>query len=158
MRNTISDCSKANWIMRQIWEMNLMKKWKRQKNANVSKNSHYCINQKNYLINFVFAFAFVLKRMLDALFSNDRNRQATHERFRLIFILNRRNDVNFILRLDLFSFWLLYNFDRNVNYFFEKLILNSDTLYFENIEQFLILDLSEIKSSFRCLCSLLELN
>ena len=111
MRNTINDCSKASWIMRQIWKMNLMKKWKRQKDADVSKNSHCYINQKNYLMNFVLIFVLVLKWALDALLSNDRNYQATHERFRFILILNRCNDVSFILRLDFLSFRFLRNFD-----------------------------------------------
>ena len=92
------------------------------------------------------------------MFSNDRNCQAIHERFRFIFIFNRRNDVSFIFRFDFFSFRFLYNFDRNVNYFFEKFIFDFDTFCFENIEQFLVLDFSEIESSFRCLCFLFELN
>ena len=77
MKNTINDCLKTSWIMRQIWKLNLMKKWKRQKNANASKNSYYYINQKNYLINFVFAFIF--KRTFDTLFSNDYNHQIIYE-------------------------------------------------------------------------------
>ena len=109
-------------------------------------------------MNFVFVFAFIFKRTLDALLLSDRNHQTIHEQFRFILIFNRRNNVNFIFRFDSFSFRLLRSSDRNVNCFFEKFILNSDTFCFENIKQFFILDFSEIKSSFRCLCSLLKLN
>ena len=109
-------------------------------------------------MSFVFVFVLVFKRALDALLSSDRNRQMIHERFRLIFIFNRRSGVNFILRFDFFSFRLFRNFDRDVNCFFKRFILDSDTLCFENIEQFLVLDFSEIESSFRCFCSLFELN
>ena len=134
IKSIINDCSKTNWIMRQIWKINLIKKWKRQRNADASKNSHYYINQKNYLINFIFVFVLVLKRALDALFSNDRTHQTIHEQFRFIFILNRRNNVNFILRLDFLLLRFLRNFDRNVNCFFEKLIFDFDTFCFENIK------------------------
>ena len=134
MRNTINDCSKTSWIMRQIWKMNLIRKWKRQRDANTSKNSHCCINQKSYLMNFVLVFVFVFKRALDALFSNDRNRQAIHERFRFIFIFNRRNDVSFILRFDFLSFRFLCNFDRGVSCLFKEFILDFDMFCLENIE------------------------
>ena len=109
-------------------------------------------------MSFVFIFILVFKRAFDALFSNDYNRQTIHKQFCFIFILNRRDDVNFILRLDLFSLRFLRNFNRNVNCFFEKLILDSGTLCLENIKQFLILDFSEIESSFCCLRFLLKLN
>ena len=134
IKNIINDCSKVNWIMRQIWKMNLIKKWKRQKSANVSKNSYYCINQKSYLMNFVFIFVFVFKWAFNALLSNDRNHQMIHKRFRFIFIFNHCNNVNFILRFDFFSFRFFHNFDRNVNCFFKKFIFDSDTLYLENIK------------------------
>ena len=68
IKSIINDCLKASWIMQQIWKMNLMRKWKRQRNANVSKNFHCRINQKNYLINFVFVFVLVFKWAFDALF------------------------------------------------------------------------------------------
>ena len=44
IKSIISDFSKASWIIRQIWKINLIKKWKYQKNANASKNSHCHIN------------------------------------------------------------------------------------------------------------------
>ena len=138
--------------------MNLMKKWKRQRSANASKNSHYCINQKSYLMNFIFVFVFIFKRMFDALFLNDRNRQTIYKRFRFIFIFNRRNDVSFILHFNFLSFWFFRNFDRSVNCFFEKFIFDFDTFCLENIKQFLIFDFNEIESSLRCFCSLFKLN
>ena len=104
IKNIINDCLKTSWIMQQIWKMNLIKKWKYQKSANVSKNSHYYINQKNYLMNFIFIFVFIFKRAFDALFSNDRNRQIIHEWFCFIFIFNRYNDVSIIFRFDFFYF------------------------------------------------------
>ena len=134
--------------MRQIWKISLMKKWKRQKNANVNKNSHCCINQKNYLINFVFTFTFVLKRTLNVLFSNNRNRQIIYKWFCFIFILNRRNDVNFILHFNFLSLRLLFNINRNFSRFFEKFILNLNMFCFENIKQFLILEVVISLSSF----------
>ena len=135
-----------------------MRKWKRQRNANANKNSHCCINQKNYLMNFVFIFALVFKRALDALLSNNRNHQATHERFRFIFILNRCNNVNFIFRFNLLSLRFFCNSDRDISCLFEKFILNFDTFCFENIKQFLVFDFNEIESSFRYFCSFLKLN
>ena len=158
MRNIINNYSKINWIMQQIWKINLIKKWKRQRNANVSKNSHCCINQKNYLKNFIFVFVFVLKRAFNALFLNNRNRQTIHEWFRFIFIFNYRNDVSFIFCFNFFSFRFFHNFDRNVNCFFEKFIFNFDTLCFKNIKQFFIFNFNEIKSSLRCLYFLFKLN
>ena len=158
IKNIINDCSKTSWIMQQIWEMNLIKKWKRQKNANVNKNSHCRINQKSYLMNFIFVFVFIFKWTFNALFSNDRNHQIIHERFRFIFIFNRCNDINFIFRFNVFSFHFLRNFNRDVNFLFEKFILNFDTLYFENIKQFFIFNFSEIESSFRYFYFLLKLN
>ena len=109
-------------------------------------------------MNFVFVFVFVFKQTFNALLSNDRNCQTIHKQFRFIFIFNRRNDVNFIFRFDFLSLWLFCNFGRNVNCLFKKFILNSDTLYFENIKQFFVFDFNEIESSFRCFCFLLELN
>ena len=96
--------------------------------------------------------------MFDALFLNDRNHQTIHEQFHFIFILNYCNDVNIIFRFNFLSFRLLYNFDRNVNCFFKKLIFDSDTFYFENIKQFFIFDFNEIESSFCCLRFLFKLN
>ena len=109
-------------------------------------------------MNFAFVFVFVLRRAFDALLLNDRNRQTIYERFRLIFIFNRCNDVSIIFRFDFFSLRLFRNSDRNVNCFFERFILNLDTLCFENIEQFLVFDFSEIESSFRCFRFLLKLS
>ena len=158
IKNTINDCSKTNWIMRQIWKMNLIKKWKRQKNINANKNSYYRINQKKYLINFVFIFVFVFIWTFDALFLSDYNRQMIHKRFYFIFIFNRCNDVNFILYSDFLLFRLFYNFNRNVNFFFKRFIFDFNTFYFENIKQFFIFDFNEIKLSFRCFYSFLKLN
>ena len=109
-------------------------------------------------MNFVLVFIFVFKRTFDALLSNDRNRQTIHKQFRFIFIFNRCNDVNFILRFDFLSLRFFYNFDRNVNCFLEKLILDFDTFCFKNIKQFFVLDFNEIEPSFRCLCSFFKLN
>ena len=158
MKNIINDCLKASWIMRQIWKMNLIKKWKRQRNANVSKNFHCHINQKNYLINFIFVFTFVFKWTFNALFSNDYNRQMIYKQFCFIFIFNRRNDVNIIFRFNFLLFQFFCNFNRDVNCFFKKFIFNFDTLYFENIKQFFVFDFSEIKSSFYYLHFLFKLN
>ena len=158
MKNIINDCLKTSWIMRQIWKINLMRKWKCQRSANASKNSHYYINQENYLMNFILVFAFVFKRAFDALFSNNRNHQTIHERFYFIFIFNRRNDVNFILHFDFFSFRFFRNFDQSVNYFFKKFIFDFNTFCFENIKQFLVFDFNEIESSFHCLRFLFKLN
>ena len=109
-------------------------------------------------MNFVFIFIFIFKRAFDALFSSDRNRQTIYERFRFIFIFNRRNDINFIFYFDFLSFRLFRNFDRNVNCFFEKFIFDFGTLCLKNIEQFFIFDFSEIESSFCYFCFFLELN
>ena len=158
IRNIINDCSKTSWIMRQIWEMNLIRKWKRQRNANASKNSHCRINQKNYLINFAFVFILAFKQALDALLSNNRNHQAIHKQFCFIFILNRHNDVNFILHFNFLSFRFFRNSDRNVNCFFKKFILDFNTFCLENIEQFFIFDFNEIESSFRCFRSFFKLS
>ena len=92
------------------------------------------------------------------MFSSDRNYQTTHKRFHFIFIFNCRNDVSFIFHFNFLSLRFLCNFDRNVNCFFKKFILDSDTFCFENIKQFLVFGFSEIESSFRCLRSLLKLN
>ena len=138
--------------------MNLMRKWKRQKDVDANKNSYYCINQKNYLMSFAFIFVFAFKRTFDALFSSNYNRQTTHERFCFIFIFNCCNDVNFILHLDFLSFRFFRNFDWDVNCFFKKFIFDFDTLCFENIKQFLIFDFNKIESSFRCFCSFFKLN
>ena len=105
-----------------------------------------------------FIFIFVFKRALNALFSNDRNRQTIHERFHFIFIFNYCSDVSFIFRFDFFSFRLFHNFDCNVNSFFKKFIFDFDTLCFKNIEQFLIFGFSEIESSFRCFRFFFKLN
>ena len=109
-------------------------------------------------MNFVLVFVLVFKRAFNALFSNDRNHQIIHERFRFIFIFNRRNDVNFIFRFNVLSFRFFRNLDRDVNFFFEKFILDFDTFCFENIKQFLVLDLNEIESSFCCFHSFFKLN
>ena len=138
--------------------MNLMKKWKRQRNANASKNSYYRINQKNYLINFIFIFVFILKRAFSALFSNNHNRQIIHKRFCFIFIFNRCNDVSIIFHFNFLSFRLFRNFNRNVNFFFKKFIFDFDTFCLKNIKQFLVFDFNEIKSSFRCFRFFLKLN
>ena len=109
-------------------------------------------------MNFIFIFVFVFKWAFNALFSNDRNRQTIHERFHFIFIFNHYNDVNIIFHFNFFSLRFLRNSDRNVNFFFKKLILNSDTLCLENIKQFFVFDFNKIKTLLRCLRFFFKLN
>ena len=109
-------------------------------------------------MNFIFVFVFVFKRALDALFSNNRNCQTIYEQFRLIFIFNCCNDVNFIFYFNVFSFRFLCNSDRDVSSFFKKFIFDFDTLCFKNIKQFFVLDFNETESSFYYLRSFFKLN
>ena len=92
------------------------------------------------------------------MFSNNRNRQTIHKRFYFIFIFNCCNDVNIIFRFDFLLFRFFYKIDRNINYFLGKFILDSDMFYFENIEQFLVFNFSDIKLSLHCFHFLFKLN
>ena len=109
-------------------------------------------------MNFVLVFVLAFRRTLGALFSSGRNRQAIHERFRFILILNRRSGVSFILRFDFLSLRLFHSFGRGVSCLLERLILDSDTLCLENIEQFFVFGFNEIEPSFCCFCFLFGLS
>ena len=109
-------------------------------------------------MNFVFIFIFIFKRTFNALFSSDRNCQTIHKQFRLIFIFNHRNGVNFIFRSDFLSLRFFSNISRNLSRFFKKLIFNFNTFCFENIKQFFFLNFNEIESSFHYLRSFLRLS